>query len=97
MFVPLGGMLGLIAEFTLIDPLLSLVLLKFNSRLDPFFRNKFQKAQLSPAHAKISFVSIWFAFAVALWILNKKKDRQVFNEISKNEKHSAEILVITGK
>ncbi|CAG5112604.1 Oidioi.mRNA.OKI2018_I69.chr2.g6801.t1.cds [Oikopleura dioica] len=56
----------------------------------------FKEHQFSPAHAKISFVSIWFAFAVALWILNKKKDRQVFDEISKDEKFSAEILVITG-
>ena len=68
--------------------------------LELFVKNTqayFQKAHNSPAHAKISFVSIWFAFAVALWILNKKKDRQVFDEISKNEKYSAEILVITGK
>ena len=33
LFVPLGGVLGLIAEFTLIDPLLSMVLLNFSLKI----------------------------------------------------------------
>jgi hypothetical protein len=33
LFVPLGGVLGLIAEFTLIDPLLSLVLFNFSLKI----------------------------------------------------------------
>lgn len=35
----------------------------------------------TPAHTKLFFVSLWLAFGVALWLINRRRDREILEEI----------------
>lgn len=51
---------------------------------------------VSPVMAKLFFVSLWLSFGIALWLENRRPERQVFDEI-KNFKRSDKInLVLFG-
>ena len=76
------------------------IILKYSKLLSgtigTLFSLNFVSPYLSPPHAKISFVSIWFAFAFALWLLNRKSDREVFQQIPSGEKKVYYYLVLNG-
>ncbi|XP_057309740.1 uncharacterized protein LOC130647788 [Hydractinia symbiolongicarpus] len=52
--------------------------------------------ELSPAHKKMGFVSLFFAFAFALFLLNRIHKRKTFKSIPEFNVWKAIILVVTG-
>uniref|UniRef100_A0A1I8EHL3 Membrane transporter protein n=3 Tax=Wuchereria bancrofti TaxID=6293 RepID=A0A1I8EHL3_WUCBA len=51
---------------------------------------------MSPAEKKMTFVSVFFSFAIALFILNSEKKRKTFNKIDQFTLPKALILIING-
>ncbi|MFQ6046362.1 MAG: sulfite exporter TauE/SafE family protein [Gemmatimonadales bacterium] len=51
---------------------------------------------LAPARAKMLFVSTWLAFAVALYLINRYRDREVHRRIQAFRRRDALLLLATG-
>ena len=51
---------------------------------------------LSPSQKKMGFVSIWFSFAFALFLLNRYHKRRTFQTLSKFNLWRAGVLLLTG-
>ena len=51
---------------------------------------------LDPQTKKLSFVSIWFSFAFALFLLNRERKRQTFDNIQNCSWWEAITLILTG-
>ena len=51
---------------------------------------------LDSATKKLSFVSIWFSFAFALFLLNREHKRKTFDTIQNCSWWEAIILILTG-
>ncbi|CAG9534920.1 unnamed protein product [Cercopithifilaria johnstoni] len=51
---------------------------------------------MAPAEKKMTFVSVFFSFAIALFILNSEKKRKTFNKIYQFTLSKAFILIING-
>lgn len=51
---------------------------------------------LPPAYAKIFFTSTWLSFGIALYLINRYRDREVHSEIANFKAHHAALLVFTG-
>ena len=68
----LGGLVGLIFGFHIVDPV------------------------MSPAVKKLSFVSIWFAFASVLVFLNRTSNRRTFNKIPNFNWWKLLVLIVAG-
>jgi len=57
---------------------------------------QFIAPQMPPPYAKMCFVSIWFAFAVNLFILNRQKQRHTFMVIQRPNLGTYLVLLIVG-
>ena len=51
---------------------------------------------VSPVHAKLFFVSLYLSFGVALWLQNRRSQRQVFDRIENFENSDKGRLIIFG-
>ncbi|EFO23837.1 hypothetical protein LOAG_04642 [Loa loa] len=51
---------------------------------------------MTPAEKKMTFVSVFFSFAIALFILNSERKRKTFNKIDQFTLSKALILIING-
>ncbi len=51
---------------------------------------------VSPAFAKLFFVSLWLSFGIVLWLLNRKKDRVVHDQILGITARDILVLMIFG-
>jgi hypothetical protein len=51
---------------------------------------------LPPVVKKLSFVSIWFSFAFALYLLNREYKRKTFDTIQHFGVWQALVLIVTG-
>lgn len=51
---------------------------------------------MAPAEKKMAFVSVFFSFAIALFILNSDKKRKTFSKIEQFTLPKALILIING-
>jgi len=52
--------------------------------------------RLPPSYAKMLFTSTWLAFAVALWLINRYRNREVRHEIRDFGARHIVLLVVTG-
>ena len=57
---------------------------------------EFVDPKLTPAQKKMGFVSIWFAFAFALFLLNRYHKRKTFRTIPEFKAWKAAVLLFTG-
>jgi uncharacterized membrane protein YwaF len=57
---------------------------------------EFVAPNMSKEQKKMYFVSIWFAFACALYLLNRMKKRAVYMKIQEFNWWKAVILIVTG-
>lgn len=53
-------------------------------------------SRLTPPQKKMGFVSIWFSFAIALYLLNRNHNRPTFNHIQNFNWMKLGVLVVTG-
>lgn len=51
---------------------------------------------LTPAYTKIFFVSFWLSFGVALYWINKNREREILTRINNFSKHEAFLLFMVG-
>lgn len=51
---------------------------------------------MTPAEKKLTFVAVFFSFAIALFILNIEKKRKTFDKINQFTSSKAIILIING-
>jgi uncharacterized protein len=51
---------------------------------------------ISPVQAKLFFVSLWLSFGIALWLQNRKPEREVFDEIQNFQSSDQVRLMIFG-
>ncbi len=51
---------------------------------------------LPPVVKKLSFVSVWFSFAFALFLLNREYKRKTFDSIQNFGVWQALVLIVTG-
>jgi uncharacterized membrane protein YfcA len=68
----LGGAIGIVFGFNLVDP------------------------HLTPAQKKMGFVSIWFSFAFALFLLNRMHKRKTFQQVAEFSLWKGVLLLCTG-
>ena len=52
---------------------------------------------LTPAQKKMGFVSVWFSFAFALFLLNRYHKRRTFKSVPNFKLWKAAVLTFTGK
>jgi uncharacterized membrane protein YfcA len=52
--------------------------------------------RLSPPYAKMLFTSTWLAFAFALWLINRYRNREVHHEIRDFSSRHVVLLLLTG-
>jgi len=57
---------------------------------------KWIAGRLSPPYAKMLFTSTWLAFAVALWLVNRYRNREVHREIQHFASRHVVLLLLTG-
>jgi uncharacterized membrane protein YfcA len=74
----------------------SIIFCSSGAALGIIFGLEFVDPNLNPAQKKIGFVSVWFAFAFALFLLNRYHKRKTFVTIPEFNAWKAGVLVITG-
>ncbi|CAD5220248.1 unnamed protein product [Bursaphelenchus okinawaensis] len=74
----------------------SIICCSFGAAVSVIFGLEYLDDIIDNQQKKMIFVSIWFAFAVSLFMLNLQKKRQTFDQIPNFTIYHAIVLVITG-